>query len=172
MDCSTPGFWVLHISWNLLKLLSIEALMPSSYLISHCPLFFLPSVFPSIRIFSIESARHIRWQSIGASASASVLPLDIQSWFPVELTGWSPCSPRDSQEFSPTPQFQSINSSVVNFLYIPTLPSVPGYWKSHSFDYMDLCLQSDVSAFFFFLFDLLFYLFFKFKFILIGGYAV
>ena len=57
-------------------------------------------------------------RSIGASASASVLPMNIQDWFPLGLIGWSPCSPRDSQESSPIPQFKSINSLVHSFLYI------------------------------------------------------
>ena len=57
---------------------------------------------------------------------------------------WSPYSPRDSQESSPTPQFKSINSSALSFLYSPTLTYIHVYWKNHSFDYMD---QSDVSAF-------------------------
>ena len=73
-------------------------------------------------------------QSIGASASASVLPMNIQDWFPSGLTGLSPCSPRDSQEFSPTPQFKSINSLALSFLYGPTLTSTHDYWKNHSFD--------------------------------------
>ena len=60
-------------------------------------------------------------QSIGVSASASVLPMNIQDWFPLGLTGWSPFSPRDSQESSPTPQFKSINSSMLSFLYSPSL---------------------------------------------------
>ena len=60
---------------------------------------------------------------------------------------WSPCSPRDSQESSPAPQFESINSLVFSLLYGPTLTSVHDYWKNHSFDYMDLCQQSDVSPF-------------------------
>ena len=59
----------------------------------------------------------------------------------------SPCNPRDSQESSPTPQFKSINSSVLSLLYGPTLTSVHDHWKNHPFDYMDLCQQSDVSAF-------------------------
>ena len=59
----------------------------------------------------------------------------------------SPCSSRDSQESSPTPQFKSINSFVLSFLYSPTLASIHDYWKNHSFDYMDFCRQSDVSAF-------------------------
>ena len=57
------------------------------------------------------------------------------------------CSPRDSQESSPTPQFKSINSSVLSFLYIPTLTSIHDYWKNHGLDQTDLCQQSNVSAF-------------------------
>ena len=59
----------------------------------------------------------------------------------------SPCSPRDSQESSPTPQFKSINFSVLSFLHSPTLTSIHDPWKKHSLDWMDLCWQSNVSAF-------------------------
>ena len=59
----------------------------------------------------------------------------------------SPCSPRDSQESSPTPQFKSINSSALSFLYSPTLASIHDYWKNHSLDETELCWQSNVSAF-------------------------
>ena len=59
----------------------------------------------------------------------------------------SPCSPRDSQESSPTPQFKSINSSVLSFLHSPTLTSIHDHWKNQSLDQMDLCWQSNVSAF-------------------------
>ena len=61
MEYSTPGFSVLHISWSLLRFMSIESVMPSNHLILCCPLLFLPSIFPSIRIFSNESALCIRW---------------------------------------------------------------------------------------------------------------
>ena len=61
MNCSTPGFPVLHISLSLPKLMSIESLMPSNHPILCCPLLLLPSIFPSIRVFSNESALHIRW---------------------------------------------------------------------------------------------------------------
>ena len=86
-------------------------------------------------------------QSIGVSASAPVLPMNIQNWFPLDGLAGSPCCPRDSQEFPPTPQFKSINSSEISFLYSPTLTSIHDYWKEHSFDYIDLCWQSNVSAF-------------------------
>ena len=65
----------------------------------------------------------------------------IQSWFPLALTVWSPCSPRDSQESSPALQFESINSLALSLLYGPTLTSIHDYWKNHSFDYIDLCRQ-------------------------------
>ena len=76
------------ISQSLLKLMSIESVMPSSHLILCCPLPLLPSVLLSIRVFSSESALHISGQSIGASASSSVLPTNIQDWFPLGLTGF------------------------------------------------------------------------------------
>ena len=60
---------------------------------------------------------------------------------------WSPCSPRDSQESSPAPQFESMSSSVLSLLYDTTFTSVHDYWKNHSFNYMDLCWQSDISSF-------------------------
>ena len=75
------------ISRNWLKLMSIELLMPSNRLILCNPLLLLLSIFPSIRVFSNELALRIRWQSIGASVSASVLPMTIWGWFPLELTG-------------------------------------------------------------------------------------
>ena len=58
----------------------------------------------------------------------------------------SPCSPRDSQESSPTPQFKSINSSALSFLYCPTFTSIHDHWINHSFDSTELCQQSNVSA--------------------------
>ena len=76
----------------------------------------------------------------GQSIEASVLVL------PMNIQGGSPCSPRDSQESSPTPQFKSINSLALSLLYGTTLMSIHDYWKNHSFDYMDLCRQINVSV--------------------------
>ena len=73
--------------------------------------------------------------------------MNIQGWLPLGLTGLTLCSPRDSQESSPAPQFESINSLALNLLYGPTLSSVHDYWKNYGSDYMDLYWQSDVSAF-------------------------
>ena len=68
------------------------------------------------------------------------LPMNIQGWFPLGLTGLN------SQESSPAPQFKSINSLGPSLLYSPAVTSVHDYWKNHSFDYADFCWQNDVSA--------------------------
>ena len=75
------------ISWNLLKLMSIELVMPSNHLVICCPLLLLPSIFPSIRVFFNQSALCIRWPKYWSSASASVLLMNIRDWFPLGLTG-------------------------------------------------------------------------------------
>ena len=134
-------------SWSLLKLMSIELVMPSNHLIVCHILLLLLSIFPSIRVFSSESVLHIRWPKYGVSASTSVLPINILGWFPLGLAGWISLQSRDSQESSPTPQFESINSLALSFLYGPTLTSIHDYWKNHSLDLTGLCWQSNVSAF-------------------------
>ena len=109
---------------------------------SSCPQFLQASgSFPVSQLFTWGG------QNTGVSASASVLPMNTQDWSPLGWTGWSPCSPRDSQESSPTPQFKSINFSAFSFLHSPTLTSIHDHWKNHSLDQMDLCWQSNVSAF-------------------------
>ena len=76
------------IFWSLLKLMSIESVMPSNHLSLRHPLLLQASIFPIVSVFSNESVFHIRWPSIGVSASASVLPMKIQVWFPLGWTGW------------------------------------------------------------------------------------
>ena len=71
-------------------------------------------------------------QSTGVSASTSVLPMNTQDWSPLGWTDWILCSPRDSQESSPTTQFKSISSLALSFLHSPTLTSIHDYWKNHS----------------------------------------
>ena len=78
----------ITISQSLLKLMSIESVMPSNHLILCCPLLLLPSIFPSIRVFSYGQFSASIGQSTGVSASASVLPMNIQDWFPLGWTGW------------------------------------------------------------------------------------
>ena len=106
-------------SQSSLRLTSIESVMPSSHLILCRPLLFMPPISPSIRLFPMSQLFPLGGQSIGVSALASFLPKKSQ--------GWSPCSPRNSQESSPAPQFKSITSSALSFLYSPTLTSVHDY---------------------------------------------
>ena len=89
--------------------------------------------FPALGSFPVSHISSSGGQSIGASASVSVLPMNIQDWFPLGWSGLSPCSPRDSQESSPAPQFKSINPLVLSFLYSLTLTSIHDNWKNHSF---------------------------------------
>ena len=105
------AFLFIASFWSLLKLMSVELVMPSNRLILCRPLLLPPSVFPSIRVFSTESVLHIRWPKYWSfSFSASVLPANIPDCLPLGLTGLIALCPRDSQEFSPTPQCISINS--------------------------------------------------------------
>ena len=99
--------------------------------------------FPASRSFLMSQLFPLGGQSI--DASASVLPMNIQDDFLQNWLIWSPCCPRDSKESSP--QFKSIDFSVLSLLYGPTLTSVHDYWKNHSFDYINLCWESDISAF-------------------------
>ena len=120
-------------SQSLLKLLFIKSVMPSNHLILCCPLFIMPSIFPSIRVFLNESVLHIRWPkywsfsfSISPSSEYSGLisfRMDCLDLLAVQGT---------LQEASPTPHFKSMNSSMLSFLYSPTLTSIHDYWKNHN----------------------------------------
>ena len=82
------AFLSITNSWSLLKLMSIESVMPSNHLILCCPLLLLPSIFPNFRSFPVSQFFTSGGQSSGVSASASVLPMNTQDWFPSVLTGW------------------------------------------------------------------------------------
>ena len=133
-------------SWALFKPMSTESVIPSNHLILCRPLLLLPSIFPSIRIFSNESVLRIRWPKYW-SFSFSISPSnDIQGWFLLGWTGLITLQSKGLSSFLP-PWLESINSLVLILLHGPTLTSIHGYWKNHSFDYTDLCCKSDVSAF-------------------------
>ena len=106
-----------------------------------------PQSFPASGSLQMSRLFTSGGQSTGASASASVLPTNIQGWFPLGLTGLVSLLSKDFQESFPAPQFKSINSSALSFLHGPSLTLVYNYWKNHSFDYMDLCRQNGISAF-------------------------
>ena len=122
MDCSTPGLSVLH----RLPVLDQTHVSWLGDAIQTChPLLLPPSIFPSIRAFSNESVLWIRWPKYW-SFNFSISPSNEYSGL-ISFLDWlvgSPCSPRDSQEASPTPQFKGINSSVLSFLYNPPLTSI------------------------------------------------
>ena len=114
-------------SWSLLRLMSIESVMPSNHLILCHPLLLLPSIFPSIRIFSNESALRIRWSKYW-SFSFNISPSNEYSelisfridWFDLLAVQGT------FKSLSSTPQFESINFSVLSLLYSPTLTSIQG----------------------------------------------
>ena len=138
------------VSRSLLKLMSIKSVMPSNHLILCCSLLLLPSIFPSIKVFSNESVLCIKWPkywSFSFTTSPSneysgLISFRIDWFYLLAVQG-----DKDSQESSPTAQFKSVNSSALSLLYGPTLTSICDYWKNQSLDYTDFCWQSDVSAF-------------------------
>ena len=121
-------------SQSLPKPMTIELVMPSNHLILCRPLLLLPSIFPSIRVFSNESALWTSGQSIGVSALTSVLPMNPQDWSPLGWTGWISLQSKGlSRVFSNT-TVQKHQFSVLSFLYSPTLRSIHDYWKNRSFN--------------------------------------
>ena len=147
MDCRTPGLPDHHQLRSLLKLTSIESVTPSNHLILCHPLLLLPSVFPSIRVFSNEPVLLIRWPK-DWSFSFNISPSgEHQGLISFRMDWLDLPAVQGTLKSSPTPQFKSINSSVLSFLYNPTLTSIRDHWKNYSLDYMDLCWQSSVSAF-------------------------
>jgi len=134
------------VSRCFLKLMSIiKSAISFNYLILCHPL--LPSIFPSIRVFSNELALPIRWPSIGTSASVSVLPMNTQGRFPL---GWIGLISLQSKGFSRVFSNTTVQKHQffgASLLYGPTLISIHDYLKNYSFDYTDLCWQSNVSAF-------------------------
>ena len=116
--CTTAwqGPLSVTISQGLLRYMSIELVIPSNHLILCHPLLLLPSIFPSIRVFSNESVLCVRWPkywsfSFSTSSSCEYSGLIFQDWLAL-----SPCCPRDCQESSPALQLESINSSVLRLL--------------------------------------------------------
>ena len=109
-------------SWSLLKLTSIKSVMPSNHLILCRPLLLPPPIFPSIRVFSLSQFFASGGQRIGVSASASVLPVNIQDWFPLGWTGWISLQSKGlSRVFS--------NTTVQNQQFFSDQPSL--WSKSH-----------------------------------------
>ena len=148
MDCSTRDFPALQYLPELLKLMFVESVMPSNHLILCHPLLFLPSIFPSIRVFSSESAFPIRWPkywsfscSISSSNKYSGLIFFRIDWFYLIAV---------QRALKSLLQHHSSKASILQhsvFFYGPALTSIYDYWKNYGIDQTDLCWQSNVSAF-------------------------
>ena len=116
------------------KPMAIELMMPSNHLILCRPLLLLPSILPSIRVFSNESSLCIRWPEYW-SFSFNIRPSKEHPGLISFRMDWLDLlAVQGTLEFSPTPQFKSINSLALSFLYSPTLTSLHDYWKNHSLD--------------------------------------
>ena len=135
MDCSTPGFPVhhrlpestqTHVHWTS------DAILPSHPLSSPSPPAFNLSQHQSL--FQWVSSSHQVAKGLEFQLQHQPFQCIFRTDFLWDWLVGSPCSPRDSQESSPTPQFKSINSLMLSFLFSPTLTSIHDYWKNHSFD--------------------------------------
>ena len=142
-------------SWSLLKLMSISRQCHPIISSSVVPFSSCLQSFPASRTLPMNQFFTSGGQSIGASAS--VLPVNIQDWFPLGLTGLTSLQSKDSQESSPTPQCKSVNRSVLSFLYSPNLTSIHDHWKT-----IALPRQTFVSKIMSLLFNMLFRLFITF----------
>ena len=127
------------VSMSLLKLMSVESVMPSNHLILCSPLLLLPSIFPSIRVFSIESVLCIRWPKY-QSFKFSISPSNEYSGLISFRIDWFDLLSVQGTLKSLL-QHRSSKASILlalSLLYVPALTSVYDYWKNHSFDYTDL----------------------------------
>ena len=147
MDCSMPGFPVLHLLPELVQTHVYwvsDAIQPSN-----------PLSFPSSPAFHLCQHQSLPMsqpfasggQSIGASASASALPMNIQGWFPLELACLISLQSKGLSRVFCNITVWKHQFFVTQPSLGPTLIPIQNYWKNHSLDYMDFCLQSNVSAF-------------------------
>ena len=121
-------------SQSLLKLTSIEAVTPSNHLLLCHPLLLPPSIFPSIRVFSNESVLCTRGPRCW-SFSSNISPCNGYSGLISFRMDWLDLrAVQGTLKSFPTPQFKTINSSALSFLYSPTLTSIHDYWKNHRLD--------------------------------------
>ena len=117
------------ISQSLLKFMSFESVMLSNHLILCCPLLLLPSFLQASGSFPMSQLFISGRQSSGALLQHQSFQWILRVDFLSDWLGWVPCSPRDSWESSPAPQFNSINSLLPSLLYGPTLTSIHDYWE-------------------------------------------
>ena len=135
------------VSRRLFKLMLIESVVPSNYLILCRPLLLLLSIFPSIKVFSHELVLRIRWPKYWSFSISLSNEYSGLVFFRNDSFDLLPVLGTVKKAYSPAPQFKSINSSVLRFLYSPTVTSIHDYWKNHTLDYTHFCQQSNISAF-------------------------
>jgi len=146
IDCSQAPL-SSTVSSSVLKFMSTESVMLSNHLILYCPLLLLPSIFPTVRVFSNELALCISWPKYWSFSFSNRLPYEYSGLISFWINWFDLLAVQGLSRVFSAPQLGSINSVALSLLYGPTFKSVHDYWKNHSFDYMDLCWQSDVSAF-------------------------
>ena len=120
-------------SWSLLKLMSIESMIPSNHLILCHPLLLPYSIFPGMRIFSNESVLCIRWPKYWIFCFSNSSSNEYSELISFRIY-WLDLAVQATLKSFPTPQFKSINSLAFSFLYIPTFTYIFDYWKNHNFD--------------------------------------
>ena len=142
LSCETPrtaarqSSLSITISWSLLKLLSIESVMPPNHLVLCHPPLLLPSILPSIRVFSNELALHIRWPKYW-SFSFSISPSkEYSGLIPFRIDWFDLPAVQGILKSSPAPQFKSINSLALRLFYGPTVTAIHDCWKNHNSEYM------------------------------------
>ena len=121
-------------SQSLLILMSIKSMTPSIISSSVIPFSSHLQSFPASGSFQMKEFLTSDGQILELHLQHQSFQWIFRTDFFYDWLVWSPCNPRDSQKSSPTPQFKSISSSVLSFLYNPTLTSIHDYWKNHSFD--------------------------------------
>ena len=133
--CSTPDLPVHHQLWVYSNSSPLSWWSHPTILSSVVPFSSCPQSFPASGSLQMSQLITSGGQSIGVSASTSVLPMNTQDWSPLGWTGWISLQSKGLlKESSPTPRFKSINSLALNFLYSPTLTSIHDYWENHSLD--------------------------------------
>ena len=126
LPCPSPSPWVCS---------NIELAIPSNHLILCHPLRLMPSIIPSIRVFSNKSALCIKWPKYWSFSFNNSPSNEYSGLISFKINWFNLLTVQETLESSPAPQFKSINSSALSLLYGPTLTSVHDYWKNHSFDY-------------------------------------
>ena len=132
------------VFWSLLKLMSTKLVIPSFV----APFSSCHQSFPALGIFPMDQLYlHIRWPTYWSFSFSIILQMNIQGRFPLELTDLISLQTKELSGVFSRPTIQKHQFWAAQLPYSPTVSSIHGYWKNYSFDYMDFCWQSNISAF-------------------------